>query len=130
MISVAHSGLVVAIHKRFPGASWQRCKAHLMRNILVYVPHKAKNTFTQQLKAIWLAPTREARLQAGRRSVPSSMSHVSPKRLAALKYERLAGLLYLSSTGCQKNIFYQCVGAPEPRNLAANQCGRNCAEPR
>lgn len=36
-----------------------------MRNILAYVPRKEKNTFAQQLKAIWLAPTRE---QAYRRA--------------------------------------------------------------
>lgn len=65
VISDAHSGLVAAIRKGFPGASWQRCKVHFMRNILAYVPHKEKNTFAQQLKAIWLAPTRE---QACRRA--------------------------------------------------------------
>ena len=65
VISDAHSGLVAAIRKGFPGASWQRCKVHFMRNILAYVPHKEKKTFAQQLKAIWLAPTRE---QAYRRA--------------------------------------------------------------
>lgn len=65
VISDAHSSLVAAVRKGFPGASWQRCKLHFMRNILAYVPHKEKNTFAQQLKAIWLAPTRE---QACRRA--------------------------------------------------------------
>lgn len=65
VISDAHSGLVAAIRKGFLGASWQRCKVHFMRNILAHVPHKEKNTFAQQLKAIWLAPTRE---QAYRRA--------------------------------------------------------------
>ena len=65
VISDAHFGLVTAIRKGFPGASWQRCKVHFMRNILAYVPHKEKNAFAQQLKAIWLAPTRE---QAYRRA--------------------------------------------------------------
>lgn len=36
-----------------------------MRNILAHVPHKEKNAFAQQLKTIWLAPTRE---QAYRRA--------------------------------------------------------------
>ena len=65
IISDAHSGLVAAIRKGFPGASWQRCKVHFMRNILAHVPHKEKNVFAQQLKAVWLAPTRE---QAYRRA--------------------------------------------------------------
>ena len=38
VISDAHSGLVTAIQESFPGASWQRCKVHFMRNILAYVP--------------------------------------------------------------------------------------------
>ena len=55
IISDAHSGLVSAIRESFPGASWQRCKVHFMRNILVYVPQKEKKA----LKEIWLAPTAE-----------------------------------------------------------------------
>lgn len=57
VISDAHSGLIAAIRESFPGASWQRCKVHFMRNILVHVPHKAKDAFAKELKEIWLAPT-------------------------------------------------------------------------
>ena len=59
IISDAHSGLVSAIRESFPGASWQRCKVHFMRNILVYVPQKEKKAFAAVLKEIWLAPTAE-----------------------------------------------------------------------
>ena len=52
-------GLVSAIRESFPGASWQRCKVHFMRNILVYVPQKEKKSFAEVLKGIWLAPTAE-----------------------------------------------------------------------
>lgn len=38
VISDAHSGLVAAIRKSFPSASWQRCKVYFMRNNLVHVP--------------------------------------------------------------------------------------------
>lgn len=34
VISDAHSGLVAAIRKDFPGASWQRCNVHFMRNMM------------------------------------------------------------------------------------------------
>lgn len=57
IISDAHSGLVSAIRESFPGASWQRCKVHFMRNILAYVPQKEKKSFAETLKGIWLAPT-------------------------------------------------------------------------
>ena len=56
VISDAHSGLVAAIRESFPGASWQRCKVHFMRNILAHVTHKDKQAFAGKLKQIWLAP--------------------------------------------------------------------------
>lgn len=59
VISDAHGGLVAAIRECFPGASWQRCKVHFMRNILVHVPHKDKQVFADKLKQIWLAPDRK-----------------------------------------------------------------------
>ena len=55
-ISDAHTGLVSAIRREFPGASWQRCKVHFMRNILAHVPQKDKETFAAELKEIWTAP--------------------------------------------------------------------------
>lgn len=57
VISDANAGLVSAIRQSFPGASWQRCKVHFMRNILAHVTHKEKDAFAKQLKEIWLAPT-------------------------------------------------------------------------
>ena len=54
VISDAHKGLVAAIGECFPGSSWQRCKVHFMRNILVHVPHKEKEHFASLLKGIWM----------------------------------------------------------------------------
>ena len=54
IVSDAHKGLVAAIGECFPGASWQRCKVHFMRNILLHVPHKEKERFAGLLKGIWL----------------------------------------------------------------------------
>ena len=65
IISDAHSGLVSAIQQGFPGASWQRCKVHFMRNILAHIPQKSKDTFAKELKEIWLAKdAAEARTRA------------------------------------------------------------------
>lgn len=57
VVSDAHKGLVSAIRESFPGASWQRCKVHFMRNILAHVPRREKAAFAAQLKQIWTAPT-------------------------------------------------------------------------
>lgn len=65
VVSDAHAGLTAAIRKGFPGASWQHCKVHFMRNILTHIPQKEKKPFAEQLKAIWLAPCEE---QARRRA--------------------------------------------------------------
>jgi transposase-like protein len=54
IVSDAHKGLVAAIGECFPGSSWQRCKVHFMRNILVHVPHKEKEHFASLLKGIWM----------------------------------------------------------------------------
>ena len=59
VVSDANKGLIAAIRECFPGTSWQRCKVHFMRNILVHVPQKEKEAFAAQLKGIWLAPSVE-----------------------------------------------------------------------
>lgn len=56
VVSDANKGLIRAIQEKFPGASWQRCKVHFMRNILAHVPQRERKTFAAQLKEIWLAP--------------------------------------------------------------------------
>ena len=57
VVSDANAGLISAIRQSFPGASWQRCKVHFMRNILAHVTHKKKADFAKELKEIWLAST-------------------------------------------------------------------------
>ncbi len=41
VISDAHAGLVDAIGATLPGASWQRCRTHFLRNLLTRVPKSA-----------------------------------------------------------------------------------------
>ncbi|MAT05530.1 MAG: hypothetical protein CL424_10865 [Acidimicrobiaceae bacterium] len=43
VISDAHSGLKASIARVFSGATWQRCKVHLARNILATVSHAHKD---------------------------------------------------------------------------------------
>jgi putative transposase len=42
VISDAHPGLVAAIGSALPGASWQRCRTHYLRNLLTRVPRSAQ----------------------------------------------------------------------------------------
>ena len=52
VISDAHNGLVSAIRREFTRASWQRCKVHFMRSILVHIPQKDKERFAAELKSL------------------------------------------------------------------------------
>jgi len=63
-ISDAHAGIQAAVKKELLGASWQRCKVHLMRNILAKVPHKEKRRFAAHLKQIWLQPDKKSARRA------------------------------------------------------------------
>jgi len=63
IVSDAHKGLVAAIGECFPGVSWQRCKVHFMRNILVHVPHREKERFASLLKGIWMTTDLETAKQ-------------------------------------------------------------------
>lgn len=56
IISDAHKGIQAAVREEMPGSGWQRCKVHLMRNVLASVPHRAKKEFAAKLKQIWLQP--------------------------------------------------------------------------
>lgn len=59
VVSDAHRGLIDAIERGFPGAGWQRCKVHFMRNILAHIPKREKKTFGGLLKLIWQAPNKQ-----------------------------------------------------------------------
>ena len=56
IISDAHLGIQEAIKEEMPGSGWQRCKVHLMHNVLAKVPHRARKEFAAKLKQIWLQP--------------------------------------------------------------------------
>lgn len=59
VISDAHTGLVEAIRECFPGASWQRCQVHFMRNIIDKCPKKYSSALANELKDMFNASTIE-----------------------------------------------------------------------
>jgi putative transposase len=60
VISDAHSGLKASIARVFTGASWQRCKVHLARNILATVNHANKDMVAATVRTIHAQPDAEA----------------------------------------------------------------------
>ena len=69
--SDAHPGLVDAIAATLPGASWQRCRTHFMRNLLTRVPKSAQGFVATLVRTIFAQPDAEtvheqhARIVAG-----------------------------------------------------------------
>jgi putative transposase len=51
--SDAHAGLVAAIGSALPGASWQRCRTHYLRNLLTKVPKSAQPHVATQVRTIF-----------------------------------------------------------------------------
>jgi transposase-like protein len=60
VISDAHAGLKASISRVLAGASWQRCKVHLMRNILGTVASASKDVVAATVRTICAQPTATA----------------------------------------------------------------------
>lgn len=60
VISDAHAGLKASIARVFAGATWQRCKVHLARNILATVNHAHKDMVAATVRTIHAQPDADA----------------------------------------------------------------------
>jgi transposase-like protein len=60
MISDAHRGLVGAVGAALPGASWQRCRTHYLRNLLSKVPKTAQPWVATLVRTVFDQPDVDA----------------------------------------------------------------------
>ncbi|WP_042120962.1 IS256 family transposase, partial [Paenibacillus senegalensis] len=60
VVSDDHGGLVKAVRHYFQGATWQRCQAHFLRNILDVTPKAMKSEMSDSIKALFHATDMKA----------------------------------------------------------------------
>ena len=77
--SDAHPGLVDAIASTLPGAAWQRCRTHFMRNLLTRVPKSAQTFVATMVRTIFAQPD-AATVHEQHRRVVDQLRRASPKR--------------------------------------------------
>jgi transposase-like protein len=60
VISDDHTGLVDAIEATLPGAGWQRCRTHYLRNLLTKVPKSSETMVATMVRTIFAQPDPES----------------------------------------------------------------------
>ncbi len=93
--SDAHPGLVDAIAATLPGASWQRCRTHFMRNLLTRVPKSAQSFVATMVRTIFAQPDAQTVREQHRRIVDQLETRFP--EAAALLAEASADLLAFTS---------------------------------
>jgi transposase-like protein len=101
--SDAHQGLVDAIGATLPGASWRRCRAHFMRNLLTRVPKSAQPFVATLVRSIFAQPeAAQVREQHGR-----VVAQLEERFAAAAELLEEAGPDVLAFTAVPKEVWRQ-----------------------
>lgn len=83
VISDAHRGLQAAIRKTMQGSAWQRCRVHLMRNILSHVPRGQAEMVAAFVRTIFAQPDADA-ARRQLREVATRLERSLPKAAGVL----------------------------------------------
>ena len=101
--SDAHQGLVDAIAATLPGASWQRCRTHFMRNLLTRVPKAAQPAVATMVRSIFAQPD-AASVREQHARVTAQLAERFP---AAAELLDEAGVDVLAFTAVPKEVWRQ-----------------------
>lgn len=104
VISDDHPGLVDAIAATLPGASWQRCRTHYLRNLLTKVPRASASMVATMVRTIFAQPDPES-VWAQHRRVVDQLHTVG--LVDAAEHLDAAGAEILAFTGFPKSHWTQ-----------------------
>jgi len=131
VISDDHAGLVDAIQATLPGASWQRCRTHYMRNLLTKVPKTSQSMVATMVRTIFAQPDPDSVWAQHRRIV----DHLADVGLVdAAEHLDAAGRETLTFTGFPKTHWRQIryrqpPGTAQQRDPQAHQRRRHLPNP-
>ena len=101
--SDAHQGLTAAIAATLPGASWQRCRTHFVRNLLTRVPKSAQPAVATMVRSIFAQPDAEGVREQHERVV----EQLTQRFPAAAELLKEAGADLLAFTVVPKEVWRQ-----------------------
>ncbi len=84
IVSDAHQGIRAAIARHFQGVAWQRCKVHLMREMLGKVSWRDRKEIARDLRAIYASEEVEQCRAAGE-EIAAKWDGRAPRMSAALR---------------------------------------------
>ncbi len=94
-ISDAHLGVKAAVASILEGAAWQRCRVHLLRDLLVHVPRHAASMVAAFVRTVFTQPDEPSAGPSSGRS-PSAWPRSFPKAADALLAAEDDVLAYLA----------------------------------
>jgi putative transposase len=95
VISDAHLGIRAAVGSTLDGAAWQRCRVHLLRDILTHVPRHAAAMVAAFVRTIFAQPD-EAAARAQLQAVAERLATSFPKAADVLRAGEDDVLAYLA----------------------------------
>jgi len=95
--SDAHQGLKNAVSRRLC-CSWQRCRVHLMRNLLSYVPKGKKDMVAATIRTAFSQPTQEEAIRQWR-NVQDGLRPAFPKVAELMERAETDALAYMAHPG-------------------------------
>ena len=126
VISDSHLGLMAAIAQVFPGASWQRCHVHCMRNVLAKVTQSHQQMVAAMVQTIFCA-RRDPRRAPGEispdldeKAILRDHRHTARRRRG---HHRLSSL---PEQPLAKDLVDLFARTTERRNQAPHECREIC----